>query len=194
MGSEIFIILSFFILCFIFFFFHFGIDSSSPHPFSTLFLLPPSSIPAISSIPSTTSINMSLTRLLRSRNITLASTRQAPLSAYRLFSSSRLCSSDPAPLDFSKLTVSKTSTPKDLPAPENLIFGHTFTGMYFYARIFIHQLELLIMNNVLSLIRYMNFHFPFSIFHWESGGWICWWIRKLKTFTPILVFGNKRQR
>lgn len=65
---------------------------------------------------------MSLSRfLLKNRSL-------APATA-RLFSTSRLAASA-APLDFSKLTIERTKTPKTLPPPEQLIFGHTFTGTY----------------------------------------------------------------
>lgn len=37
---------------------------------------------------------------------------------------------DLAPLDFSKLTVKKTSQPKELLPNDKLVFGQTFTGMY----------------------------------------------------------------
>jgi hypothetical protein len=66
---------------------------------------------------------MSLSRLL------LKNRSLAP-AAVRLFSTSRLAASA-APLDFSKLTIEKTNTPKTLPPPEKLVFGHTFTGTYF---------------------------------------------------------------
>lgn len=70
-------------------------------------------------------ITMTVARLLRSRSALLA----ARQPAYRFFCSSRL-SAGPAPLDHSKLTISKTTTPKTLPPPEELKFGQTFTGKY----------------------------------------------------------------
>lgn len=35
-----------------------------------------------------------------------------------------------APLDFSKLKITKVDTPKTLPPKEELVFGQTFTGKF----------------------------------------------------------------
>lgn len=60
-------------------------------------------------------------------NMLRSGTSSKRYASMRLFSSTRL-SSQVSPLDFSKLTISKTQTPKELPPPEELVFGKTFTG------------------------------------------------------------------
>ncbi|KAI2892385.1 hypothetical protein CBS11852_5771 [Aspergillus niger] len=55
---------------------------------------------------------------------------QSPATAQlwkRCFSATSAAASQLAPLDPSKLTVSKTTTPKELTAPKDLVFGKTFT-------------------------------------------------------------------
>ena len=47
----------------------------------------------------------------------------------RCFSATPVAASQLAGLDPAKLTVSKTNTPKELTAPQDLVFGKTFTGM-----------------------------------------------------------------
>lgn len=46
----------------------------------------------------------------------------------RSFSASAASASQVAGLDASKLTVMKTSTPKELTPPKDLVFGKAFTG------------------------------------------------------------------
>lgn len=47
----------------------------------------------------------------------------------RNFNISAAAASQLPGLDASKLTVTKTSTPKEITPPKDLIFGKTFTGM-----------------------------------------------------------------
>ncbi|KAF5095002.1 hypothetical protein D0Z03_001938 [Geotrichum reessii] len=56
----------------------------------------------------------------------LLQNRSLAPAAVRNLSTSRLAASGAA-LDLSKLTIEKTTTPKTLPPPEKLVFGHTFT-------------------------------------------------------------------
>lgn len=66
---------------------------------------------------------LAMPRIMPSR--TIASTQLWQ----RNFSASATAASQLAALDASKLTVTKTSTPKELTPNKDLIFGKTFTGM-----------------------------------------------------------------
>ena len=48
-------------------------------------------------------------------------------SAFRHFSLSTAMNSQPAPLDASRVVIKKSESPKECPAPQNLVFGKTFT-------------------------------------------------------------------
>ena len=48
-------------------------------------------------------------------------------SAFRHFSFSIAMNSQPAPLDASRVVIKKSESPKECPAPQNLVFGKTFT-------------------------------------------------------------------
>lgn len=65
----------------------------------------------------------------------LAVSRALPLQTFatnrswqRSFSVTSAAASQLAGLDASKLTISKTSTPKEITSPKDLVFGKTFTG------------------------------------------------------------------
>ena len=65
----------------------------------------------------------------------LAVSRALPLqilatsrSWQRSFSVTSAAASQRAGLDASKLTISKTTTPKEITSPKDLVFGKTFTG------------------------------------------------------------------
>ena len=65
----------------------------------------------------------------------LAVSRALPLQTFatnrswqRSFSVTSAAASKLAGLDASKLTISKTTTPKEITSPKDLVFGKTFTG------------------------------------------------------------------
>jgi hypothetical protein len=63
-----------------------------------------------------------ITSALRSRNFTAQPWIANANVAARLYSTQKL-----AQMDASKLTITKTTTPKELTPPEELVFGRTFT-------------------------------------------------------------------
>lgn len=74
----------------------------------------------------------SLQQLTRRKAFSKLATPWALSSSTRLWQRSFSASAAPASqlpgLDASKLTVTKTSTPKELTPPQDLVFGKTFTG------------------------------------------------------------------
>lgn len=71
-----------------------------------------------------------LQQLTRRKALTgLATPRIAPSRLWqRNFSVSAAAASQLQGLDASKLTLTKTTTPKELTSPQDLVFGKTFTG------------------------------------------------------------------
>jgi branched-chain amino acid aminotransferase len=63
-----------------------------------------------------------LSSVLAPRRLVAQQWASSSTMASRLYSTSKLTE-----MDASKLTITKTTTPKELTAPEDLVFGHTFT-------------------------------------------------------------------
>lgn len=90
------------------------------------------------------------------RQILTGAAKVAPAATRSLSSSASRLS--PAPLDFSKLKITKTTTPKTLPPNDQLVFGKTFTGMLSFLFIYLYIQLFFFWSNISLILN--RFKYP----------------------------------